>query len=143
MINLLSFWIFKKQKWKDFNDNNYTKSYQLYFFVIFVFILINKVEYGDCSIEEIEATPTNTNGIELGELSLSQLVLVMLVFLKLTLLYSVGVLPLEIDLGGMLDPLLRVKRQTDYPIKVSFFIRLVLMTFDWLIIYCNQSNDRK
>ena len=50
-------------------------------------------------IEEIEATPTNTNGIELGELSLPQFALLMLIFLKMTLLYSVGVLPLEIRLG--------------------------------------------
>ncbi|KAF2350882.1 hypothetical protein FHG87_018359 [Trinorchestia longiramus] len=54
--------------------------------------------------EEIEATPTNTNGIEVGELSMPQYILLMLIFLKYTLLYAVGVLPLEIDLGGIWDP---------------------------------------
>ncbi|XP_018026041.1 uncharacterized protein LOC108681512 isoform X2 [Hyalella azteca] len=54
--------------------------------------------------EEIEATPTNTNGVELGEVSMAQFILLLFVFLKLTLLYSVGILPLEIDLGGLWDP---------------------------------------
>ena len=51
-------------------------------------------------IEEVEATPTNTNAIELGELSLPQFIWLTIVFLKFVLLYAVGVIPLEIDLGG-------------------------------------------
>lgn len=54
----------------------------------------------EAALEEIEATPTNTNGIEIGELSFMQLLLLMLVFLKLVTLYSLGVLPIEIDLGA-------------------------------------------
>ena len=51
-----------------------------------------------CITEEIEATPTNSNGMELGELSMPQYLLMMLIFLKFTLLYAMGILPLEIDL---------------------------------------------
>jgi len=53
--------------------------------------------------EEIEGTPTNTNGFEIGELSMPQYVFMMLVFLKLSLLYGSGVLPLEINLGALWD----------------------------------------
>lgn len=54
----------------------------------------------DGAVEEIDVTPSNTNGIEIGELSLLQFVLFMLVILKLVTLYSFGVLPVEVDLGG-------------------------------------------
>ncbi|XP_068247426.1 uncharacterized protein [Palaemon carinicauda] len=55
------------------------------------------------TIEEVEVTPTNTNGVELGELSFMQFVLFAFIFLKFVALYSVGVLPLEIDLGAVVD----------------------------------------
>ncbi|XP_018026042.1 uncharacterized protein LOC108681512 isoform X3 [Hyalella azteca] len=55
-------------------------------------------------VTEVEATPTAINGLLIGELSVSQYIFFMLIFLKFTLLYAVGVLPLEIDLGGVWDP---------------------------------------
>ena len=69
---------------------------KIFLFLFYVFCVIKK-----CSalIEEIEATPTNSNGMEIGELSTLQFVILMLLFLKMTLLYAMGVLPLEIDLG--------------------------------------------
>lgn len=51
------------------------------------------------AVEEIEVDPSNTNGFELGELSFLQFVLGSIIFLKIVALYSVGVLPIEIDLG--------------------------------------------
>lgn len=54
-------------------------------------------------IEEVEVTPSNTNGVELGELSFMQFLLLLLIFLKFVTLYSVGVLPVEIDLGGLFE----------------------------------------
>ncbi|XP_071513686.1 uncharacterized protein [Panulirus ornatus] len=47
----------------------------------------------------IDVTPTNTNGVELGELSGLQMVFLSLVFLKLVILSFLGVLPVTIDLG--------------------------------------------
>lgn len=66
--------------------------------VVVAYVFIKEAE---ALTEEIEATPTNTNGFEIGELSMPQYVLMMLIFLKLVLLYAVGVLPLEIDLGSV------------------------------------------
>lgn len=54
----------------------------------------------EAAVEEIDITPSNTNGIELGELSILQLVFFVLLLLKLVTLYAVGVLPVEVDLGG-------------------------------------------
>ena len=68
---------------------------------LLAYVLLKEAE---ALTEEIEATPTNTNGFEIGELSMPQYMLMMLIFLKLVLLYAVGVLPLEIDLGGLWDP---------------------------------------
>ncbi|XP_045595598.1 uncharacterized protein [Procambarus clarkii] len=50
-------------------------------------------------VEEVEVDPTNTNGFELGELSFLQFVLGCLIFIEIVVLYSVGVLPIEVDLG--------------------------------------------
>lgn len=63
------------------------------------------------AIEEIEITPTNTNGFEIGELSTLQFVVMMLIFLKLITLYSIGVLPFEVDLGGALPPALSNRKK--------------------------------
>ena len=92
---------YSREKWKILKIN---------YLILFFIILIGIIKPIECTVEEIEATPTNTNGIELGELSLIQFILLIFVFLKLTVLYSMGVLPLEIDLGGMLDETLREKR---------------------------------
>ncbi|CAL4062269.1 unnamed protein product [Meganyctiphanes norvegica] len=61
--------------------------------------------------EEIEITPSNTNGFEIGELSTLQFVVMMLIFLKLVTLYAIGVLPFEVDLGGGLPPALSNRRK--------------------------------
>ncbi|XP_076038031.1 uncharacterized protein LOC143023391 [Oratosquilla oratoria] len=50
--------------------------------------------------EDIEVTPTNTNGIELGDLTMTQFVFFMVVFLKLVTLYAMGVIPIEFDLSN-------------------------------------------
>lgn len=55
------------------------------------------------TIEEVEVTPSNTNALELGELSFMQFVLLALIFLKLVALYTVGVLPIEINLGAAIQ----------------------------------------
>ena len=41
--------------------------------------------------------PVNTAGFQIGELSIPQYLFLMLVILQLTLLYAVGILPLEFD----------------------------------------------
>ena len=50
--------------------------------------------------EGIGMDPTNTYGMELGEFSLAQYAFFMLVVLKLTLLYAMGILPLEYDFSN-------------------------------------------
>ncbi|XP_066967047.1 uncharacterized protein [Macrobrachium rosenbergii] len=78
---------------------------ELYFTVFVVLVVLVSIflvpVFG--TIEEVEVTPTNTNGVELGELSFMQFVLFAIIFLKLVTLYTVGVLPLEIDLGAFVD----------------------------------------
>lgn len=61
--------------------------------------LSTAVPEAEAAVEEIDVTPSNTNGIEIGELSLLQFVF-LFVLLKLVTLYSVGVLPIEVDLRG-------------------------------------------
>lgn len=51
------------------------------------------------AIEEIEATPTNTNAFELGDISMPQFLVFCLFFLAIVLLYAYGVVPIEVDLG--------------------------------------------
>ncbi|XP_045131000.1 uncharacterized protein LOC123516027 [Portunus trituberculatus] len=53
----------------------------------------------EAAIEEVEITPSSTNGIELGELSYPQFLFACIIFIKLVTLYAVGVLPVEINLG--------------------------------------------
>lgn len=62
--------------------------------------LSTAVPEAEAAVEEIDVTPSNTNGIEIGELSLLQFVFFLFVLLKLVTLYSVGVLPIEVDLRG-------------------------------------------
>lgn len=73
--------------------------------ILLLVLFCSYILHTNALTEEIEATPTNTNGIEIGELSMPQYMMLMLIFLKFVLLYAVGVLPLEIDLGGVWDPL--------------------------------------
>ncbi|KAK3855683.1 hypothetical protein Pcinc_037929, partial [Petrolisthes cinctipes] len=57
------------------------------------------VDETEALFEEVEVDPSNTNGMELGEISFLQFLLGSLIFLKLVALYAGGVLPIEIDLG--------------------------------------------
>lgn len=68
--------------------------------IVVLFALLTRVPEVDAAVEEIDVTPSNTNGIEIGELSLLQFVFFMLAVLKLVTLYSAGVFPIEIDLRG-------------------------------------------
>lgn len=72
------------------------KQYKLLIFGLSSFTLFH---FSQCAFEEIELTPPNTNGVYLGEFSLAQLVVFMIAFVKLILLYAVGVAPVEFDLG--------------------------------------------
>ncbi|XP_068247425.1 uncharacterized protein [Palaemon carinicauda] len=84
------------------NEFVFIKLKKMYSLVlVIIFICGASIPVADAMIEEMEVTPSNTNGIELGELSFMQLVLFALIFLKLSALYNVGVLPVEIDLGAL------------------------------------------
>lgn len=61
------------------------------------------VQETEALFEEVEVDPSNTNGMELGEISFLQFILGAIIFLKLVALYAGGVLPIEIDLGGKFD----------------------------------------
>ncbi|XP_071513685.1 uncharacterized protein [Panulirus ornatus] len=53
------------------------------------------------SAVDIEVTPTNTNGFELGELSGLQMIFLTLAFVKLLALTFLGILPVDVDLGAV------------------------------------------
>ena len=74
-----------------------------YAWLITILVAILYVRETTAIAEDIEATPTNTLGLEIGELSFLQYIIMMLTFLQLVFLYSVGILPLELDLGGILN----------------------------------------
>ncbi|KAL7637954.1 UNVERIFIED_CONTAM: hypothetical protein RMT77_011568 [Armadillidium vulgare] len=75
----------------------YNNKFSKWFAILTLYIiLINETE---CAIEEIEATPTNSNGFFLGDISMPQFLVMCVIFLIIILLYAVGVVPIEVDLG--------------------------------------------
>ncbi|XP_037800936.1 uncharacterized protein LOC119595825 isoform X1 [Penaeus monodon] len=88
--------------------------------ILFLWLLF--ASRAEAALEEIEATPTNTNGIEIGELSFMQLLLFMLVFLKLVTLYSLGVLPIEIDLGASFTGFTSERGLVDKDAEISTYL---------------------
>lgn len=66
----------------------------LLYMVPFPFLTLVEAIFEDISID-----PTNTYGMEIGELSFLQFILGCLIFLKLVILYVGGVLPVEVDLN--------------------------------------------
>lgn len=100
--------------------------------ILFLWLLF--ASRAEAALEEIEATPTNTNGIEIGELSFMQLLLFMLVFLKLVTLYSLGVLPIEIDLGASFTGFTSERGLVDKDVSsVSFFAVIRTVMIWWLL----------
>lgn len=57
----------------------------------------------DAVAEGIGMDPINVGGFQIGELSVAQGLLFVLVFLELVLLYAMGVIPVELDIGGVLQ----------------------------------------
>lgn len=67
--------------------------------LILLWLVCGVPHVAEAVFEEIEVQNSNSNGFELGELSLSQFVLGSLIFLNIVVLYTAGVLPIEVDLG--------------------------------------------
>ena len=78
------------------------KIYQLKSYFILC-LLLSRTIPTEGAVESIDFTPSDTSGINLGELSVLQFVLFMLGALQLSVLYAVGALPFEFDLGAVVD----------------------------------------
>lgn len=55
------------------------------------------------AVEEVQVTPSNTSGFQVGELSVYQYLILIMTFLKIVIMYAMGILPIEVDLGGLLE----------------------------------------
>ena len=105
------------------------------YILIFLFYLARP---GFCYIDEIEATPTNTNALELGDLSMPQFLVFCAVFLLVVTLYAVEVVPVEVDLGyfygtGSGDLFPRRKREAVISNLCVFCIHMGPYTYGWAL----------
>ena len=82
-------------------ENN-LKCINILFQILLIFSSVNR---SDAAVESIDFMPLDTAGIYLGELSLLQFILLMLGSLKIALLYAMGALPFEFDLGELFEKL--------------------------------------